>query len=103
MKVKVCRQSGLPVELKALDEYKAEFKENFDKLYDEFKGDMEVLNTRLSELDDRMAEKYDTIIEWDYLSDYENTLKQLTEYGPIMFSKHAETGELVYIILDQGI
>lgn len=103
MKVKVARQSGMPVQLEKIEEFREEFRKEYDKLYDEYQKDMPKLNEELSKLDERMNEKYDTIVEWDLPVNESEWKKLEADYGGILVTTHKDTKEIMFIILDQGL
>lgn len=103
MSIKVCRQSGLPIGKEALDEYKVEFKNQYDSIAKECGKDMLEMQKRLKDLDVVMNEKYKTIEEWNLFNSVEEWNKAVTEYGPIAVGSNKDTGELIMIILDQGL
>lgn len=102
-KVKVIRQSGRAVELKANEAYIEEFQSRYDELGKECGMDMQKLHVKLAELDDELAEKYDVIDTWDLPTSKIQWKKLVDEYGSFMVSTHVETGELLVCVLDIGI
>ena len=103
MKVKVCRQSGYPIENEDSERYKTEFKEGYDKLYDTYGRDMEKLQPELEKFEIELGSRYSTIEEWDFISSLDDFKSRIEKYGNIMISTHRDTGELIYVILDMGI
>lgn len=101
-KIKTVRASGMPVELDKLKEFQDEWKNGFDAIYDK-KKDMTNIQKEVDEFQQRMNEKYDTIVEWDMLKTDDDWKNAIAEYGSILVSTHIETGELMYVIMDQGI
>ena len=102
-KVLVCRQSGYPVENVDAEAFVAEYKDNFDLLEKEHGKDMLKFQEALSKVEKELAAKYKTIAEWDFISDNEGFKKAIDTYGSILVSTHIETGEIMYVIMDQGL
>jgi uncharacterized protein with HEPN domain len=108
-KIKIMRQSKLPVTLKNLEDYKSDWKVSYDKLYDEHKKkygmsqkDLPILGEKLEKLEKEMIEKYPVIEEWDWIKSKKKWNKLVTEYGPIAIATSSEDPkEIVYVIMDQ--
>lgn len=108
-KIRVMRQSKLPVTLENLDKYRAEWKERYDALYDEHKEnhgmaqkDLPILGEKLEKLEKEMIEKYPIIEEWDWIRSKKKWNKLVSEYGPIALATSSENPkEIVYVIMDQ--
>jgi len=101
--VKAARQSGLPVEMDQCDAFEVEFKEGYDKIAKENKGDMQAMESRLGEFDKYLADKYDTIVEVEMPMTKNAIKKFVKKYGSYMISTHVETKEPMLIIMDLGI
>lgn len=102
-KVKVIRQSGNAVDIKANEEYTKEFQARYDKLGEECGMDMQKLHTKLEELDEELSSKYEVIAQWDLPTSKIQWKKLIEEYGSFMVSTHVHTGEVLICILDIGI
>lgn len=103
VKIKTFRQSGLPVDLDQLEQFDKEFKAAYDKIYNEHGKDMPKVEAALQKLDEELASKYDTVVEMDLLTEEDDIKNFLTKYGNYMTTTHRDTGELLYVILDQGM
>jgi len=102
-RVLVVRQSGRPVYLEKLEEFEAEFKARYDEAYDRLKDSMDLMSDALAAVDAELADKYDTAVEWDFVESPDLFAKMVVEYGSILVSTHRETGQLMYVIMDQGL
>ncbi len=101
--VKVVRQSGAPVFLNKLAEYEDEFKTRYDSIISEVGNDMREVHITLEMLDHELAGKYDTIVEMQLPNNINAAKKFVEEYGSYMVSTHKDTGEVLIVIMDQGI
>lgn len=108
-KIRVMRQSKLPVKLENLSEFKKEWKDRYDELYDAHEAQygknvekLPILAQKLEELESEMMVKYPTIEEWDWVNTKSNWKKLISDYGPIGVATAADNpNEIVYVILDQ--
>lgn len=103
MKVKTVRQSGMPVILSKKDEYEVEFKEKFDEIQKEVGMDMKAFHEKLEAVDVELASKYDTIVELNLPDSGKKWKNLIKEYGSVLVSTHKDTGEVMLVIMDQGI
>lgn len=105
MRVTIVRQSGNPVSEDQAKAYQEDFKERFDKLYDNAGGDMESLNEKLAELDAEMGGKYETSTELEMPKSGKAWLELLERHknAGILVSTHKDTGKLMMVILDLGL
>lgn len=103
MKIKTCKQSGQPVDLKDAEAWEKEFKERYDEILEEMGNDMREVHTALEMLDHEMADKYDTIKEFDYPKSAKKFRELVHEHGSILVSTHKDTGELMFVVMDMGI
>lgn len=100
-KVKMFRTSGLPVDTDKLQAYKDEWKAEFDKAEKKHGKDMLSLQKDLAEVETHLNEKYESVIEVDYLKNKKDWNDMLDKYGNIIVSRHRDSGELLYIIFDE--
>lgn len=103
LKVKTFRQSGLPVDLDQFDAFDKEWKDGYDAIMEKFGRDMQKIHEHTEMLQEQLNAKYDTVTEWDFMADSHDLLRAVEKYGPIITATHKETGELLYIIADQGL
>ena len=103
LKVKVARQSGLPIELKEIEMYEEEWKELYDGASKDADKDMLLMQELLICVDTYLDSKYSTVEEWDLLVDAEKIKDIIGKYGSFLTSTHKDTGDLMYIIMDQGL
>jgi len=100
-KIKVKRQSGLPVKVENIKNYMEEWRFGYDSIMEE-KGDLPMKEIRplLDSLEDELYAKYPRTEEWDPIEDWS---KVIEEYSPILVTKIDDSDELAYLILDQGL
>jgi len=103
MKVKVVRQSGHPVNLEDAKKFKEDFQSEYDKIQAEVGADMKAFHDELIKLDEKMANKYDTIVEWDLPKSGKKFKEIISKYGSVLVSTHKDTEELMLVIMDLGI
>jgi hypothetical protein len=101
MKIKVCRMSGLPVELEDMNIYKDEFRRLYDKAERLCKQDMLRLNLKIVKIEKALQAKYPTVQDVDFPTTQESWKELQTKYGNILVSQHRHTGELLFVISDQ--
>jgi len=100
-KIKVKRQSGLPVKVENAKNFMEEWKFEYDKIKDENKHlTAKELQPLYNELEDELYAKYPRTEEWDPIEDWS---KVIEEYSPILVTKIDDSDELAYLILDQGL
>lgn len=102
-KVKVIRQSGNAVDLKANEEYGKEFKEKYDAIQAKCGLNMQLMHEKLIELDEELSEKYEVIATWELPKSKKAWMSLVEQYGSFMVSTHVETGEVILAVLDIGI
>lgn len=100
-KIKIFRMSGLPVKEDQLDAYREEWKSGFDKYEKKHGKDMLSLQEDLAKLENELNDKYKTIEEIDFIKTKKAWSDLMDEYGNIMVSRHRDTGEILYIIIDE--
>lgn len=105
-KIKIVRESGRPVELKQIEEFEIEFKENYDRLNkSRMDGELTMIemNEKLLGVDVQLADKYDTIKEINMPASLKDWTDLQNEYKTsIRLDMHAETDELFIVLLDMG-
>jgi polyhydroxyalkanoate synthesis regulator phasin len=101
--VTIIKQSGNPVDESEAKKFLDEWKEGFDKLFDA-KGDMAVVSEKAKAFEEELLKKYKVEKQVD-LPKSMKAWKQLLEdhKSGIMVDQHAKTGDLMFIILDQGL
>jgi hypothetical protein len=106
-KIMVVRQSGEPVELDRLEEFKKEWKEGYDAIYDEKdknrQKDMSHVQDEIEAFSKKMNEKYDTIIDLDLPTDMDQWKAFVEKWGSVLLSTHKDTGKPMLVIMDQGL
>jgi len=98
-KIEVFRQSNLPVNMDNLKAYKDEWRRRFDEIV-EANPDMKIVNELSDALEIELLTKYKQNDHWDWVDSQRNWKKLTKEYGPIAVC-HAESGKLIYLILDR--
>jgi hypothetical protein len=101
MKVKIIRQSGLPVDLTDLEKFKAEFRTAFDEAEQRIGKNMLLLQTEIQKIERSLQDKYPTVVEIELPTNSKKWKSAMTEYGNILVSSHRETGEIILVISDQ--
>ncbi len=101
MKVKIIRQSGLPVNLTDLEQFKTEFRTAFDEAEQRIGKDMLTLQTEIQKIERTLQDKYPTVIDVELPTNSKKWKSVMTEYGNILVSSHRETGEIILVISDQ--
>ena len=101
--VTIIKQSGNPVDESEAKKFLDEWKEGFDKLFDA-KGDMAVISEKAKAFEKELLKKYKIEKKVD-LPKSMKAWKQLLEDHKrgILVDQHAKTGDLMFIILDQGL
>ncbi len=108
-KIKTMRISGHPIELEDIKAYNEEWKTLFDKAMDKCKvkdsevPDMLRLQKLLAKLEGVLGRKYDRVTEWDFLKTKKAWEVRMEEFGNIMVTKAADTGEMIYVIMDEDM
>lgn len=103
MKIKVVRASGQPVDPKKADEYTKAWQEGFDRAVDKFGKFGPEVNDQLDQLEKDLHEQFNdlSIVEWEFPKSKKAWLEKLNEYGQVMVTTNVETGELLFVVLDQ--
>lgn len=100
MKVKLIRQSGLPVELSDLEKFKEEFRRLFDIAERVCRKDNLRLQKKLAKIENVLQSRHPTLVEIE-LPNSDESWKTLQEkFGNILVSRHKHTDEMILIISD---
>ena len=101
--VTIIKQSGNPVDEDDTKKFLDEWKEGFDKIFDA-KGDMAIGTEKAKAFEEELLKKYKIEKQVD-LPKSMKAWKQLLENhkSGIMVDQHAKTGDLMFVILDQGL
>ena len=101
--VTIIKQSGNPVDEDVTKKFLDEWKEGFDNIFDA-KGDMAVVTEKAKEFEEELLKKY-KIEKQVNLPKSLKAWKELLENhkSGIMVDIHAKTGEIMFVILDQGL
>ena len=101
--VTIIKQSGNPVDESEAKKFLDEWKEGFDKLFDA-KGDMAIVSEKAKAFEEELLKKY-KIEKQVNLPKSLKAWKELLENhkSGIMVDIHAKTGDLIFVILDQGL
>jgi hypothetical protein len=109
MKLRVCRASGMPVQIDHIEKFQSEYRTAYDKILDKFHtAQTKAIDAQLSQrmtrllarVEKSLHRKYPNASEWDFMSDTESWSAKVTEYGPIALAQNRDTKELTYVILD---
>ena len=101
--VTIIKQSGNPVDESEAKKFLDEWKEGFDKLFDE-KGDMAIVSKKAKSFEEELLKKY-KVEKQVNLPKSMKAWKQLLDNhkSGIMVDQHSKTGDLMFVILDQGL
>ena len=101
--VTIIKQSGNPVDEGDAKKFLDEWKEGFDRLF-EAGGNMADVTEKAREYEEELVKKYKIERSVDLPKSMKAWKKLLEEHrSGIMVDVHAETGELIFVILDQGL
>ena len=101
--VTIIKQSGNPVDVEAAEAYQKEWKEGFDRLFD-VEGDMAIVTEKAQEYEEELIKKYKIERSVELPKSMKAWKKLLEEHhSGIMVDVHSKTGELMFVILDQGL
>lgn len=101
-KVKVFRESGRPVDLDKIEEFEEEWKKVFDKVMQDNKGNMPVIQKELDIEEKKLQDKYDVLVELNFPNNYKAMKKFIQKYGKIEMGIHPELDEIYIRIMDLG-
>ena len=112
-KVKVMRASGHPLDLEDIEAYKQDWRDLFDKVQDKCaigenaNGDQNQQMFRMQKLLARceriLLNRYNRVGEWEFISSPEQATALMEEHGNIMLTRRRDSGELLYVILDEDM
>lgn len=101
--VTIIKQSGNPVDESEAKKFLDEWKEGFDKLFDA-KGDMAIVSEKAKAFEEELLKKYKVEKQVDLPKSMKAWKKLLDDHqSGIMVDQHAKTGDLMFVILDQGL
>ena len=101
--VTIIKQSGNPVDESEAKKFLDEWKEGFDKLFDA-KGDMAIISEKAKAFEEELLKKYKVEKQVNLPKSMKAWNKLLDDHqSGIMVDQHAKTGELMFVILDQGL
>jgi|TARA_R100001510_G_C7619086_1_gene180433 polyhydroxyalkanoate synthesis regulator phasin len=101
--VTIIKQSGNPVDESEAKKFLDEWKEGFDKLFDA-KGDMAIVSEKAKAFEEELLKKYKVEKQVNLPKSMKAWKKLLDDHqSGIMVDQHAKTGELMFVILDQGL
>ena len=101
--VTIIKQSGNPVDESEAKKFLDEWKEGFDKLFDA-KGDMAIISEKAKAFEEELLKKYKVEKQVDLPKSMKAWKKLLDDHqSGIMVDQHAKTGDLMFVILDQGL
>jgi len=113
MKVKVMRSSGHPIDEADIEAYKQEWRELYDRVQDKCalgkdatgssSVDMFRMQKLLARVEQSLMAKYNRVAEWDFIDTPEKALELMEQYGNIMLTRRADSGDLLYVILDEDM
>ena len=101
--VTIIKQSGNPVDESEAKKFLDEWKEGFDKLFDA-KGDMAIISEKAKAFEEELLKKYKVEKQVNLPKSMKAWKKLLDDHqSGIMVDQHAKTGDLMFVILDQGL
>lgn len=101
--VTIIKQSGNPVDESEAKKFLDEWREGFDKLFDS-KGDMAIVSEKAKAFEEELLKKYKVEKQVDLPKSMKAWKKLLEDHkSGIMVDQHAKTGDLMFVILDQGL
>jgi len=101
--VTIIKQSGNPVDESEAKKFLDEWKEGFDKLFDA-KGDMAIISEKAKAFEEELLKKYKVEKQVNLPKSMKAWKKLLDNHqSGIMVDQHAKTGDLMFVILDQGL
>lgn len=106
MKVKMCRQSGLPVLNENVEEYKNEWREKYDEVLNSYNKvtEMETIQSELQRVQSELEQKYKSIIEVELPKNSKQWKAFQKQYGySVLVTTDRDHKETRLILLDQGL
>ena len=101
--VTIIKQSGNPVDEGVAKKFLDEWKEGFDRLF-EAGGDMSDVTEKAKAYEEELIKKYDMEKSVELPKSLKAWKRLLEEHhSSIMVDIHHKTGDLMFVILDQGL
>ena len=101
--VTIIKQSGNPVDEGDAKKFLDEWKEGFDRLF-EAGGDMSDVTEKAKAYEEELIKKYDMEKSVELRKSLKAWKRLLEEHhSSIMVDVHHKTGDLMFVILDQGL
>mgnify|MGYP001261655005 FL=1 len=101
--VTIIKQSGNPVDEGDAKKFLDEWKEGFDRLF-EAGGDMSDVTEKAKAYEEELIKKYDMEKSVELPKSLKAWKRLLEEHhSSIMVDIHHKTGDLMFVILDQGL
>jgi len=101
--VTIIKQSGNPVDESEAKKFLDEWREGFDKLFDS-KGDMAIVSEKAKAFEEDLLKKYKVEKQVDLPKSMKAWKKLSDDHkSGIIVDQHAKTGDLMFVILDQGL
>jgi hypothetical protein len=100
--VTIIKQSGSPIDESEAEKFLNEWRDGFDRLF-EAGGDMPTVTKQAKEFEEKLLKKYKLEKQIDLPKSMKAWKKLIDNHqSGIMVDLHAKTGELMFVILDQG-
>ena len=103
MKVLIARQSGLPVDDSKAEDFRIDWQARFDELKQKNGTDMLAMEKDLELMEKEMEEKYELVSKVELPKSGKAWKEIIETYSGVLVSTHKDTGEVVLIVMDQGI
>ena len=101
--VTIIKQSGSPVDEGEAEKFLKEWRDGFDRLF-EAGGDMAIVSEKAKAFEEELLKKYKVEKQVDLPKSMKAWKKLLDDHlSCIMVDQHAKTGDLMFVILDQGL
>lgn len=107
--IKVCRASGLPVDIRDIDGYKNHYQKLYDRVMAKYKiNENDILSPEFSQkleklflrIQKGLGKKYPNVRYWNFIASKLQWRMKVKEHGPISVAQDRETKDIVYVILD---
>ena len=101
--VTIIKQSGSPVDEGEAEKFLKEWRDGFDRLF-EAGGDMSDVTEKAKAYEEELIKKYDMEKSVELPKSLKAWKRLLEEHhSSIMVDVHHKTGDLMFVILDQGL
>ena len=101
--VTIIKQSGSPVDEGEAEKFLKEWRDGFDRLF-EAGGDMSDVTEKAKAYEEELIKKYDMEKSVELPKSLKAWKRLLEEHhSSIMVDIHHKTGDLMFVILDQGL